>query len=619
MLLRAGKQHVKRLLDAEGRMFSPVEAMEAIRQRRVVRMIDLHKVNKHSLDELDPEVEDVDTDDHHQPVAEEPHHHLRMPESSNLPNTENLPENIKTDQAAEDIPVPDDDDDFMDAMEQPGQPQDEPPDEMTYSPTTPAKTEDLDVTETPELPEVPDASQLPVPDSEEEEPPLPPVQGPFGQAQQQDATLAPPPAFQSQQDETFEQRRRRLDQQETIWLRGRRPLENPQDDKVVKKSKSGNEIELAFYNMTGDNGQIPADLLPEGWTYDPITNDFHLGPTKDFLSVEQGFLVRNHVLARTSTWRPDNESIKNMPIPMSKLQQLKITMKESSPTMMVDSVTAAERQLSKDHFFGKTLFPLTKDAAQKAGMPYINLSKKVQKSKIGTNFPENSSETWVALSNQIKKKKESEADLRESKMTLEDRLTFLTAKKAELQSIFENQVWELELEPEKAEASRILKARFVLKWADDGKGGTKAKARLVLQGFADPDLLSGKLQTSSPTLNRTSRQVLLAIGTMSLWEFLCADVATGFLQGDQQHRALWLWCKLPRDACDVLGVKNLEASRDFSSPSMARQMHLFNGSGLPRDAFKKLATPHILWIAACTDCTTPRVSFAVSLDSMLMI
>ena len=138
-------------------------------------------------------------------------------------------------------------------------------------------------------------------------------------------------------------------------------------------------------------------------------------------------------------------------------------------------------------------------------------------------------------------------------MTVEDRLTFMTAKKAELQSIFENGVWQLELEPEKASESRILKARFVLKWADDGKGGTKAKARLVLQGYSDPDLLSGSLETSSPTLNRTSRQVLLSIGVLNQWEFLCADVATAFLQGDQQARELW--CKLPRDACTLLNIK----------------------------------------------------------------
>ena len=37
VLIRAGKHHVKRLVDAEGGTASPLEAMREVRQRRVVR------------------------------------------------------------------------------------------------------------------------------------------------------------------------------------------------------------------------------------------------------------------------------------------------------------------------------------------------------------------------------------------------------------------------------------------------------------------------------------------------------------------------------------------------------------------------------------------------------
>ena len=63
----------------------------------------------------------------------------------------------------------------------------------------------------------------------------------------------------------------------------------------------------------------------------------------------------------------------------------------------------------------------------------------------------------MAVTRPLKKKKDNEADLKASRMTVEDRLTFMTAKKAELQSIFKNGVWQLEFEPEKASESRILK------------------------------------------------------------------------------------------------------------------------------------------------------------------
>eukprot|EP00435_Cladocopium_sp_Y103_P059868 s1590_g21.t1 len=144
------------------------------------------------------------------------------------------------------------------------------------------------------------------------------------------------------------------------------------------------------------------------------------------------------------------------------------------------------------------MFPLTKEASAKLQQPFFNIEKEVHKSK--RSFIEINESAWLAsLAN--KKNKDNEADLRESKMKLEDRLKFLEGKKAELSSMFENGVWHLEPHPDAVDPSRIMKARFVLKWAGDGKGGLRAKARLVLHGLSDPDLLNGELDTSSPTLH----------------------------------------------------------------------------------------------------------------------
>ena len=137
-------------------------------------------------------------------------------------------------------------------------------------------------------------------------------------------------------------------------------------------------------------------------------------------------------------------------------------------------------------------------------------------------------------------------------MSLEDRLAFIEGKKAELASIFENQVWEIELHPEKVDWNRVMKARFVLKWSADNNGNPRAKARLVLQGFSDPDLLRGELDTSSPTLSRSSRQILLAIATRKSWLIFISHVATAFPQGDPQTRILW--ARIPKDACQLIGV-----------------------------------------------------------------
>ena len=155
---------------------------------------------------------------------------------------------------------------------------------------------------------------------------------------------------------------------------------------------------------------------------------------------------------------------------------------------------------------------------------------------------------WAAQAFPKRKAVKESADLRESKMSLEDRLAFVEGKKAELAAIFEHNVWEVELHPEKVDWGRVMKARFVLKWTSD----RRAKARLVLQGFGDPDLLQGELNTSSPTLARSSRQCLLAIATCSMWKLFISDVSTAFLQGDPQTRILW--AKIPKDACQLIGA-----------------------------------------------------------------
>ena len=161
--------------------------------------------------------------------------------------------------------------------------------------------------------------------------------------------------------------------------------------------------------------------------------------------------------------------------------------------------------VGKGQWHGKTLFPLTKAAATCRRMPYAgDLESKVQ----NRSTLRGRGHVWTAVG--VAKKRKEKDDLREGHMKLEDRLAFVEGKKAEL----EDGVWEIECHPERVDHARVMKARFVLKWTMDQKGNPRAKARLVLQGFSDPDLLQGSLETSSPALSRISRQMLLAIAVI---------------------------------------------------------------------------------------------------------
>lgn len=59
VLIRAARQHVRRVVGDEGLVHGAQRAEQAIaglRQRRVVRTVDLRRINQHSLEELEPEL-----------------------------------------------------------------------------------------------------------------------------------------------------------------------------------------------------------------------------------------------------------------------------------------------------------------------------------------------------------------------------------------------------------------------------------------------------------------------------------------------------------------------------------------------------------------------------------
>ena len=76
--------------------------------------------------------------------------------------------------------------------------------------------------------------------------------------------------------------------------------------------------------------------------------------------------------------------------------------------------------------------------------------------------------------------------------------------------------------------SRIMPMRWVLTWKESPEG-TKAKARLVIKGFTDPDLVS--LRAEAPTLSKVGRHMVLQIATSLKFLVEVGDVKTAFLQG----------------------------------------------------------------------------------------
>eukprot|EP00434_Breviolum_minutum_P021113 symbB.v1.2.018628.t1/scaffold1494.1/size117378/12 len=345
------------------------------------------------------------------------------------------------------------------------------------------------------------------------------------------STLSPLPpeskeVYESQPHETFEQQRLRVNRQETLSFR------NPETYGPVREATS----RATPYSKTGEddiNVTIDVDVttdtkLPHGWRVED--GYIVLDDVNDDWIINDKYLIHRHFLPRNEAYVPSEETC---PIPLKYLHKNRTT--HSAGRILHDKWTrpSKNRQLHECWWTCSTRF--------KIQTPW--------RSQAHANFAEKSEgfETVNSV---------AEGPINERYMSLADRKLFTEAKQKELESFFNNQVWHFSPASE-ADPQRVLKARFLLNWKKHADGSPRAKARLIVQGFRDPDALNGTLNTASPTLTRLSRNFILTVATMQSFNLFTADITTAFLQGkefpDGSDRVIWI--KLPRDGERLLGLE----------------------------------------------------------------
>lgn len=129
--------------------------------------------------------------------------------------------------------------------------------------------------------------------------------------------------------------------------------------------------------------------------------------------------------------------------------------------------------------------------------------------------------------------KRARAEVHVKDLTSQEKALFDIAKDAELtcwiQTSALQPVLRRHLNP-----NQILKSRWVLTWkpVEDDQGnldGRKAKARLVVLGFQDPNLT--EVARDAPTLTKEGRHTILQMISSFQWELSSFDIKTAFLRG----------------------------------------------------------------------------------------
>ena len=163
--------------------------------------------------------------------------------------------------------------------------------------------------------------------------------------------------------------------------------------------------------------------------------------------------------------------------------------------------------------------------------------------------------------------KKQKTEVKLSTLSPVERKLFEDAKEKELQSWMDTQTICRILRHQIPEKN-VLRCRWILTWKDaennthlnaDGKRSEnrKAKARLVILGYQDPELSS--LERDSPTLSKLSRNLLLQTCVTNRWEIGSFDIKTAFLRGRADARLLGL--EPPPELRAKLGLRPTEICR----------------------------------------------------------
>ena len=299
-----------------------------------------------------------------------------------------------------------------------------------------------------------------------------------------------------------------------------------------------------------------------------VTNMVH-----DHWQVVGNKLIRHHVNPRMRYFHPTDDP--SCPIPVEALEGHRLTLGKTQHGKPVhhqdvwkDSVVS--HGCVSSVWTGKTVFqvdPLKgKDLQTRAPTPPIEDSKPtgveceimLTTAEINRCRKVNQKQQIALIASAAKRQK---IEVRMRDLSASERKEFEQAKEKELNQWISTETIRRILRSQVPE-HQILRTRWILTWKpldeqtvqETGKQ-RKAKARLVVLGYEDPDLDS--VQRDSPTLGRDSRMLALQMIASQRWSLRSFDIATAFLRGSKQDDRI-LAIEPPEELRQKLGLKSNE-------------------------------------------------------------
>ena len=312
--------------------------------------------------------------------------------------------------------------------------------------------------ETGQHPEAPPPAPMPeAPPAPSDDPPapeanMPPVDSPTIPEHQQQLYTPPQPG------ETFQQQRARVDKQETLSFKmptSYGPVKPTASTRTTPYSKVHEEEDIS---LQVDVDLTKVDNLPPGWHLE--NGWLTLDAPQDEWTISGNWLIMHHYEPRKEAFKPTKD---NCPIDVSFLAKDRVTNTTHGVFHDRWQRHSHNKLIEEATWTGQTRFKLKANWRQKAKEDYA---------KASGGFTAYIPRTPAGVT------KKGKDQVTERKMSVADRLAFLNAKKKELDSFFQNQVWLYDKE-DNASPGRVLKAPFILTWKKNPDGTPRAKARLI--------------------------------------------------------------------------------------------------------------------------------------------
>ena len=196
---------------------------------------------------------------------------------------------------------------------------------------------------------------------------------------------------------------------------------------------------------------------------------------------------------------------------------------------------------------------------------------------------------------QLRKKR---VEVSEKKLSPKELDLMKEAKAKEVKHWIVQKVLESLPEGHQIPEERVVNMRWLLTWKFDPQGpdGKKAKARIIIQGYQDPDLTTQ--ETYSPTATRTSRQLFLQLAAKNRMLVEKGDVSAAFLQGRALDRELYV--KLVDELAEALELPKRSIAKLRKSAygliAAPREWHAKVNSELTAMGFKQLHSDQAVWV-----------------------